>query len=63
MNDSDESLSGPIVLAKARKVSLASVLLRTLERLCANDGDQVFLDLYNELKPLAERGIRRRDRN
>lgn len=61
MNE-DEHVAGPVLLERKRKVSLASVLLRTLERLCARDRDQVFVELYDEFKPLAERELRRKER-
>lgn len=58
----DHGSSGNL-LERKRKVSLALVLLRTLEVLCAKDENQELLALYNELKPYAEQGLRRKDRS
>lgn len=43
-----------------RKVFVARVLLRVLEKLSAKDADQEWLDLYAELKPYAESHLRER---
>ena len=58
MNDRQYERSNP-VLAPPRKVSLALVLLRVLEVLVEQDRDQRFVYLYNELKPVCERKLRR----
>lgn len=60
MNDGSRNLNR--VLAPTRRVSVASVLLRTLEALSSKDEDQVFTDLYNELKPFCEERLRRKER-
>jgi len=63
MTDEVRAPKSSRMLERNRPVSLASVLLRTLERLCEIDDDQTFLKLYNELKPYCERRLRRRERS
>ncbi len=46
------------MLAHQSQVSLAKLLLRLCDALGAGDRDQEFLDLYNEVKPIAERKLR-----
>ncbi len=46
------------MLAHQSQVSLAKLLLRFCDALGAGDRDQEFLDLYNEVKPIAERKLR-----
>ncbi len=46
------------VLATAREVSLAKLLLHLCNIVGAGDRDQEFLELYNEVKPIAEGVLR-----
>ncbi len=46
------------MLAHQSQVSLAKLLLRLCDALGSGDHDQEFLDLYNEVKPIAERKLR-----
>ncbi len=46
------------VLAHESQVSLAKLLLRLCDSIGAVDSDQELLDLYNEVKPIAERKLR-----
>ncbi len=63
MKDIEDDRTSPStnMLERARKVSLASVLLRLLEVLAEKDADQRYLDLLNELKPRVERRLRDRE--
>ncbi len=49
------------MLASPREVSLAKLLLHLCDKVGSRDGDQEFVDLYNEVKPIAE-GILRHGR-
>ncbi len=51
---------GREVLASAREVSLAKLLLYLCDRLGAQDSSQEFVELYNSVKPIAESTLRRR---
>jgi len=47
------------VLANDWEVLLARLLLRVCDTVADSDRDQEFLDLYNSLKPLAEKTLRK----
>ncbi len=46
------------MLAHQSQVLLAKLLLRLCDHVGSGDYDQRFLDLYNEVKPIAERKLR-----
>ncbi len=46
------------VLATHWEVLLAKLLLRIADKITGDDPDQEFLELYNDLKPLAEHTLR-----
>ncbi len=46
------------MLAHQSQMSLAKLLLRLCDTIASDDRDQEFLDLYNEVKPIAERKLR-----
>ncbi len=47
------------VLAHNREVSLAKLLLRLCDTIGAIDSDQELLELYNDVKPIAESTLRK----
>ncbi len=51
---------GREVLASAREVSLAKLLLRLCDHVGSGDYDQDFVKLYDSVKPIAESTLRRR---
>ncbi len=53
----DRNLSRAM-LASSREVSLAKLLLRLCDTLVFEDDDQEYLDLYNDVKPIAEGVLR-----
>lgn len=50
--------NSPRVLANDWEVLLARLLLRVCDTVAESDRDQEFLELYNGLKPLAEKALR-----
>lgn len=59
MNDSSDADPGPTrVLANDWEVLLARLLLRVCNTVAEADRDQEFLELYDSIKPLAEKTLR-----
>lgn len=65
MNEFDSAPEGastdantPRVLANSWEVLLARLLLRLCDRVAESDRDQEFVELYNSIKPLAEKALR-----
>ncbi len=56
-HDTDGRQDYPLLDA-TRKMLVARVLLRTLEKIGSKDSDQEWVDLYNLLKPLCEASLR-----
>ncbi len=61
--DVSDTTPSSTMLASARKMPLARVLLDLLAVIIEKDSDQRFVDLYNELKPRCERKLRKRGPN